>query len=651
MSRSGPRSACARAFTTTTRHHAVAQETPSDNDVRTSSEESREPGTGKEWGGHEEKDTSASARSNKGSDFDKQRWAFKQIMRTVPHPIAVVTTQSSTAEGDENAVIGATVSSFNTVSFSPDLVVSFNLTSDSATYRTILESKHFCLNFPVNNQAGSILADRFTQGNDSPPLSRDLQPSIQALYWKDLAGSTSTAIKQYPPAVLLQNKSVPTGDAGFAFAFLCEYQSSLPVGDKVIVTGRLIPHQIRSSKNYGWGYSHDHGNSYACSHTTMAYVHGHYGTTDNGWGIDSIWKLGDPWRKTDIATADEKKVEMMLKDYRQRIDSIRLARILQQGIELPLSHAIPNRHELRASELPLTHLDDLEAFYAERLALAEAREASLGPGGETKEQSDLSGWQNSLIRKKILLNEEELKKEEALYADRLRRLYHQRRALERSQSRTARRNDGDEDKPSAQSTELTRMDELATHIRERLDVVRETQRRKKDGTQSIEIKKMNKHQITRFLESKRALGYEALKKDYRRDLYQIQEARLSLLELENRPGANDEEAIKNLKERISYYTEAAELIAKLIVERVTQADPLELNTMIKRPLHGVKGPPPLPELRKRKNKGDGIDAGGRITLVHGVRDDEGHLQFPVQEAIEKRNTKQATQATGIQTTR
>jgi len=650
VSRSSPRS----AFTTTTKHHAVAQETPSENDVRTPSEESPEPGAGKESDDHEEKDTPAIARSNKFSESDKQRLVFKQIMRTVPHPIAVVTTHSSTAESDETAVIGATVSSFNTVSFSPDLVVSFNLSADSATYRTILDSKHFCLNFPVNNQAGSILADRFIQGNDPPPLIRALQPSMQALYWEGLAGPTSTAIKQYPPAVLLRNKSIPTGDAGFAFAFLCEYQNSLPVGDKVIVTGRLIPPYIRSSKHYGWGYSDDYGNSYAVSHTTMAYVHGHYGTTDNGWGIDSVWKLGDPYRKT-LATADEKHVERVLTDYRQRIGSIRHARLFQQGIEQPFPRT-PSHHELRASELPLTHLDDLEAYYAERIALAEAREASLGLGGKTKAQSDLPGWQNSLIRKKILLNEKELKKEEALYAHRLRKLYHQRSVLEGSQARTARGDNQDEDKPSAQSDELTRMNDLATHITERLEIVREAQRRKKDGTQSIEIKKMNKYQITRFLESKRQLGYEALKKDYRRDLFQIQEARLSLLELENRPGANDEEAIKNLKERISYYTEAAELIGKLIVERVTQADPMELNAMIKRPLHGMEVPPPLPEPRVRKINGNGgvhggVDAGGPVTLVHGIKDDEGHFKFPLEEAMKKSHTKQTTQATGLRKSR
>lgn len=588
----------------------MAQETSSKDDFRPLSEESAESVTEKASGSHEEPDSEAA--------HEAQQQVFKQMMRTVPHPIAIVTTQSPTAQDDQDAVMGATVSSFNTVSFSPDLVVSFNLTADSATYRTILDSNHFCVNFPVNNHAGSLLADRFTQGNHPPPLSRDLQPPAQAMYWKHTPASTSTKIKQYPPAVFLKNRSLPTGDAGFAFAFLCEYQTSLPVGDKVIVTGRLIPHRIRSCKTYGWGFVPPHSINYTESHTTMAYAHGHYGTTDNGRGIDSMWKLEDPYTDEAIATADKEQIEIILGKYKRRLDTILHGRMLQQRGRLPPSRSTPSRQELRASELPATRLDEFEALYTDRLALAEVRNARLNPPGQDKAPSAIPAWQHSMIRKKMLLNDEELAKEEVLFAGRLRRLQEQRQALEKkSQLSTMPQNDEDQGEPSAPTTERARMNEMATHLQERLDVIRETQRRKKDGTPSIEIKKMNKQQITRFLESKRTLGYDALKRNYRKDLYQIQEARVSLLELENRPGAKDQEAIKNLKERINYFSETSELIAKLIVERVTQADPMELNSMIKRPLHGMEGPPPKPEVRTAKKKGKG--AGVRIIKIGSDR--------------------------------
>jgi len=615
------------------RRHVDAQAASTEDSTRPSPEEVHETLREDDTVVGRVEATPPKAKSNEEVDMEEQRKMFTDLMRTLPHPLAIITAQPPGTEQSETSVVGATVSSFNTVSLTPDIVVSFNLTRASATYRTILDSKRFCISFPTSNKAGSELAHRFTQGNDTPPLHPDLVPSVQGLYWNGTPDSNLPNVKEGPPAVVLKDKALPTGDAGFAFALLFEYQHSLPVGDHVIVTGRFIPRQIRSSKNYGWGRQKGGGSAFATSHLVLAYAHGLYGFVDNGIGIENSWKHDDRYKWADFTTLPDLQVKNAKLLYKRRLNLIRRGKELQQGQKMLRSDMIADSVR-RASELPPSRIHEMEEYYTQRLALVEERLAEEAKPKHViaTDRSDIPGWQNSLIRKKMLLSDEELKKEDALYLVRLQKLSTQVKKLEKSQLSPAGKTESqaieNEDSTTPQSAELQRLYELTEHARERLTIIREAQRRKEGVEQTIEIKKLNKYQITRFLESKRQQGYDDLKRGYRRDLYQIQEASLSLIEMESRPDTKDEAAIKQLKDRIDYYTETSQLLAGLIAERIAHADPMELNAKIKRPHVGINGPPPIPEPRTpRKKKNHDSKVAVSTRGVSGVRDEDGNWKF------------------------
>lgn len=523
-------------------------------------------------------DVIAAGESDEATEFQKLQDEFKKHMSTVPHPIAIITAHPSTAENDDKAVVGATVSSFNTVSFDPELVVSFNLTTNSATYRTILETKHFVVNFPTSNISGMALAQHFTKGNETPPLASDTEPAVGPVNFQELQGQSPPNMKQYPPGVKLRNKEEHMGEAGFAFAFLCEYQNSLPVADHVIVTGRLIPQKIRSSKRFGWGEHNTYGNSFSSHHITLGYVHRTYGVVDGSgtFSFGDLWKLDDRFRYADLDKVPDHQFFQMKARYENRLKEIESARLLQQDISGRSPPSPPKKAVLRASELTPDALDNLERHYKERLVTLQTwfeSKNKLEESGQAESQ-DFLGWQNLLIRKKMLLSLAELEKEERLYRARLRKLKAQK--VQDSQ------NIGD-----GHSAEVQKAIDLRCHCEDNLEVILEAKRRKRSGqpqtgVQSLAVKFLNTRQITRFLESKRGLGYEALKKNYRKDCYVIQEARLSLMEQENAQ-PRDEVIIDGLKARIAYHVETNELLKSLMVERITNADPSELNRLIAAP--------------------------------------------------------------------
>ena len=62
-------------------------------------------------------------------------------MRQVPHPLTVIVSQPTTNKSHSSS--GLLVSSFNTVTLTPDPYVSFNLKLPSSTFEAIKESKRF----------------------------------------------------------------------------------------------------------------------------------------------------------------------------------------------------------------------------------------------------------------------------------------------------------------------------------------------------------------------------------------------------------------------------------------------------------------------------------------------------------------------------
>lgn len=85
----------------------------------------------------------------------------RKLMRHVGHPVGIVT--SVMTDREEN--VGATISSFNTVSLEPETVVSIHLRLPSATFDAIEGSNTFNLHIMREGDESSSLATLFTKGN------------------------------------------------------------------------------------------------------------------------------------------------------------------------------------------------------------------------------------------------------------------------------------------------------------------------------------------------------------------------------------------------------------------------------------------------------------------------------------------------------
>ncbi|KJX92249.1 hypothetical protein TI39_contig5882g00005 [Zymoseptoria brevis] len=89
-------------------------------------------------------------------------------MRSLSHPVVVIT---STAPGDGDASLrhrGVTVSSFNTVTLSPDPIISFNLKKPSSSWDAMSKSSKVLVHIPAASSRGASIAHAFTQPYEQP---------------------------------------------------------------------------------------------------------------------------------------------------------------------------------------------------------------------------------------------------------------------------------------------------------------------------------------------------------------------------------------------------------------------------------------------------------------------------------------------------
>ncbi|KAI9670225.1 MAG: hypothetical protein M1831_006439 [Alyxoria varia] len=101
---------------------------------------------------------------------------MRQLMRLIPHPVAVVTASSDTTSSEpaasttttslESTFRGMTISSFNTVTLSPTPIVSFNVRIPSATFTAMSSNKIFLVHLLSSSATGARIAEAFTKGNN-----------------------------------------------------------------------------------------------------------------------------------------------------------------------------------------------------------------------------------------------------------------------------------------------------------------------------------------------------------------------------------------------------------------------------------------------------------------------------------------------------
>lgn len=190
-------------------------------------------------------------------------------MRRVPYPVAIITstdpapsrTHHTEPESDPTSQFrGMTVSSFNTVTLTPQPVISFNVRRPSETLHALLSSGRFLVHLLATNPHTAALARDFARGNQNLALGEGefefvgVNPSTTfPANAKDNSGNGGESHSVPPsPLPLLQRRqkkqninpmaeSAPTPSC-FPFIFECQLlpQSVVNVYDHTIVVGTVV---------------------------------------------------------------------------------------------------------------------------------------------------------------------------------------------------------------------------------------------------------------------------------------------------------------------------------------------------------------------------------------------------------------------------
>jgi flavin reductase (DIM6/NTAB) family NADH-FMN oxidoreductase RutF len=169
-------------------------------------------------------------------------------MRLVAHPVAIITSSESSRRAPiDHHWRGATVSSFNTVTFTPYPVVSFNIKRQSATFKAIESSGSFNVHLLRDTKEAEMLADTFAAGNDARPFHDDDGELRQFAQGDDAIGEVEGVQKErgdvdervFPPIIRFQAQQ--GSEEYTTFRIQCEYMSgkTAEIGDHVVVFGKV----------------------------------------------------------------------------------------------------------------------------------------------------------------------------------------------------------------------------------------------------------------------------------------------------------------------------------------------------------------------------------------------------------------------------
>ncbi|KAK5106972.1 hypothetical protein LTS08_001096 [Lithohypha guttulata] len=520
---------------------------------------------------------------------------WKNLMRTVTQPVAIVTARSQDTSDDQEGTFAATVSSFNSVSIEPDIRVSFNLTKLSTTYQTLRDSGYCSITFPRNTHRGRQLADKLARGNQQSPFKDQNLPVhlIPLKYTTRNQDLQSKELKYIPAAVALSGLE-DNHASGLAFAFIGEYQTSIEVGDHVLVTARVLPDSIVHGLPHGWGMSVEFGSYYSHSHLTLSYVHGTYTNPETAHGLDKIWKLDD-----DVSVKDLSELKDKTCVKRPRCEA-RLYDILQaQSLkrrQTPRRDFIArwSRAQRRAADLPWYRLRELERHYMLWLAIYDVQDgrttAPAVEAGESPRNND-KPWQQHFIRVKANLSDADLKDEEDLCTRRLANLAQQYVSFANTTtsppvSEEQVPNDEEaglsvDDIPQQQTHRLGPA-ELIVYYSNRLHLIREARRHKADP-EPIEHAMREAHfQVqsswsSSFVEKQKGKSLDALRQMYIEFQNNISRAQTWLFIADNRSGNRDYKAIDEARYRMDQLIYRRDLVGKLMRERAALAPVEEIR--------------------------------------------------------------------------
>ena len=165
---------------------------------------------------------------NQHSEHHSQVPLVRNLMRLVPHPVAVITSTDPTPSQPGDSWRGATVSSFNTVTFTPSPIISFNIKRQSATFTAIANSRLFNVHLLNEGSESERIAGKFASGNEGRPF-HDGDSKIEGFVRRE-----EEKDRRKPPVL---------GSGGVtAFRLACEHvqDKTVDIGDHVVVFGRVI---------------------------------------------------------------------------------------------------------------------------------------------------------------------------------------------------------------------------------------------------------------------------------------------------------------------------------------------------------------------------------------------------------------------------
>lgn len=168
-------------------------------------------------------------------------------MRRVPYPVAIITATDPTAPPDGASFRGMTVSSFNTVTLTPEPVISFNVRRPSETLNALLASGRFLVHVLAPSPATATLARDFSKGNTTLASMLSGHGEFE---FSALKAARSSSGEDERPLPLLRRRGLGSDNRlDFPFVFECQlHPEKIDVQDHSIVLGTVL-RAIEGSEN------------------------------------------------------------------------------------------------------------------------------------------------------------------------------------------------------------------------------------------------------------------------------------------------------------------------------------------------------------------------------------------------------------------
>jgi flavin reductase (DIM6/NTAB) family NADH-FMN oxidoreductase RutF len=177
-------------------------------------------------------------------------------MRRVPYPVAIITATDPSGPTDSTSFRGMTVSSFSTVTLTPDPVISFNVRRPSETLNALLASGRFLVHLLAPGPDTATLARDFSKGNTTLASILDGHGDFE---FRALDVESKVGEAERPLPILRRRTKVLEGQAhadsvDFPFVFECTlHPHKIDVHDHSIVLGTVV----RAIEGYGLSQEHD----------------------------------------------------------------------------------------------------------------------------------------------------------------------------------------------------------------------------------------------------------------------------------------------------------------------------------------------------------------------------------------------------------